>query len=110
MSLYGPINAHAPAIRPYASQSLGDPGPFRLQHRQAIVQIITVVIREKMSKAQAVGQIQAYAQAHIAMADRERCVEIAETQLLSLHEGSIARYHVRPSEFQARQLVWNRSS
>ena len=88
-------------------QSLGDPDPFRLQHRQAIAQVITAVIREKMSKAQAVIHIRAYAQAHIPAADQERFVEIAETQLLSLHEGSIARYHVRPSEFRAWQMTWN---
>ncbi len=88
-------------------QSLGDPDPFRLQHRQAIAQVITAVIREKMSKAQAVIHIRAYAQAHIPAADRARFVEIAETQLLSLHEGSIARYHVRPSEFRAWQMIWN---
>jgi len=32
--------------------------------------------------------------------------EIAEDELLALHEGNFARYQVRPSEFQAWQQVW----
>jgi hypothetical protein len=30
----------------------------------------------------------------------------AENQLLSLHEGSIARYQLLPAEFQAWHLAW----
>jgi hypothetical protein len=88
-------------------QSLGDPDPFRLKHRQAITVVVAAVVREKMSKAQAIIYIRAYAQANIPAPERERFVEIAENQLLSLHEGSIARYQLRPAEFQAWQLDWN---
>lgn len=88
-------------------QSLGDPDPFRLKHRQAITVVVAAVVREKMSKAQAIIYIRAYAQANIPAPERERFVEIAENQLLSLHEGSIARYQLRPAEFQAWYLDWN---
>ena len=87
-------------------QSLGDPDPFRLKHRQAITVVVAAVVREKMSKAQAIIHIRAYAQANIPAAERERFVETAENQLLSLHEGSIARYQLRPAEFQAWQMAW----
>jgi hypothetical protein len=33
--------------------------------------------------------------------------EVAETELLSLHEGNFARYVIRPSEFAAWRDVWN---
>lgn len=59
-----------------------------------------------MSKAQTIIHIRAYAQANIPTAECERFVEIAENQLLSLHEGSIARYHLRPIEFHAWQMAW----
>lgn len=38
--------------------------------------------------------------------DRHRFIEIAETELMSLHAGNIARYRIRPSEFMAWQQAW----
>ena len=35
-----------------------------------------------------------------------RSNEPVENQLLSLHEGNIARYRLRPREFQAWRAVW----
>jgi hypothetical protein len=69
--------------------------------------VVAAVVRERMSKAQAIIHIRAYAQANITAPERERFVEIAENQLLSLHEGSIARYQLRPAEFQTWHLDWN---
>ena len=40
--------------------------------------------------------------------DRETFGEIAENELIALHEGSCTRYKVTLSEFQAWQEVWNR--
>lgn len=87
-------------------QSLGDPDPFRLQYRPQIIQAVTDVVRKAMSKLQAIRHVQAFAQVQIAPQDRQRFIEVVETQLLSLHEGSIARYRLRPSEFQAWQANW----
>lgn len=87
-------------------QSLGDPDPFRLQHRQHITQLVAAVVRERLSKPQAISHIHRFAQEQIEAPDRERFIEIVETQLLSLHEGNIARYRLRPSEFHAWREVW----
>lgn len=59
-----------------------------------------------MSKLQAVSYIQRLARELIKTSDRKRFIEVVKTQLLSLHEGSIARYRLRPSEFQAWREVW----
>lgn len=40
-------------------------------------------------------------------ADREQFVEVAETELLGLHEGNFARYQIRPSKFAVWREVWN---
>ncbi|NYT61921.1 hypothetical protein H0A66_06240 [Alcaligenaceae bacterium] len=40
--------------------------------------------------------------------DKARFIEVTETQLMSLHEGNIAPYRLRPSEFQAWQAIWKR--
>lgn len=88
-------------------QSIGEPDPLRLRHRQHINQAITDIVRQEMGKAQAIRFIQAFARAQIELDDRARFIEVVETQLLSLHGGSIARYRLRPSEFDAWQVKWN---
>ncbi len=87
-------------------QSLGDPDPFRLQHRQHIAQAVAAVVCEKMSKPQAVSYIQRFAHEQMEASDQGRFIEVVETQLLSLHEGNIARYRLRPSEFHVWREVW----
>ena len=42
----------------------------------------------------------------IAKQDRARFVEVVETELLSLHEGNIARYRLRPGEFVDWKKHW----
>ncbi len=87
-------------------QSLGEPDPFRLRYRSALREIIGTVIRERMNKKQASAHITAWTESHIDAADRERFRETTENELLSLHEGNFARYHVRPSDFAAWQEEW----
>jgi hypothetical protein len=59
-----------------------------------------------MSKVQAIDLVRSCAAEHIPPADQERFVEVTETQLMSLHHGNMARYRLRPSEFQAWQASW----
>lgn len=87
-------------------QSLGEPDPFRLQYRQHISQVVAAVVRESLNKPGAISHIRRFAQAQIHARDRERFIEVVETQLLSLHEGNIARYRLRPSEFHAWRERW----
>jgi len=37
-------------------------------------------------------------------------IEVAEDEILALHEGNFARYRLRPSEFDAWGKVWNPGS
>ena len=39
-------------------------------------------------------------------AEREKFRDMAESELVSLHEGNFARYQIRPSEFEAWQQIW----
>jgi hypothetical protein len=87
-------------------QSLGEPDPFRTQYRLRITAAVADVGRQGMNKSAAVVFIQHFANEKLPAQDRERFVEVVETQLLSLHLGSIARYRLRPSEFDAWQEVW----
>jgi len=87
-------------------QSLGEPDPFRLRYRTLIAQVVSEVVRSCMDKTQAIGFVRAYADRQVPGADQARFVEVTETQLMSLHEGNMARYRLRPSEFLAWQAVW----
>jgi len=45
--------------------------------------------------------IASWVEENIPPAERDRFKEMAEGELLSLHEGNFARYQIRPSEFSA---------
>jgi len=64
------------------------------------------VIRGTMDRKAAAAHIGAWAEKNIVEPERERFREMAENELLSLHEGNFARYQIRPSEFSAWQEVW----
>lgn len=89
-------------------QSLGEPDPFRLRHRTTLRAVVAAVIRGRMDQKRATGYIAAWTREHIDPDQRERFREIAESELLSLHEGNFARYQISPSEFTAWQEAWNR--
>ena len=88
-------------------QSLGEPDPFRLQYREQIAQLVTEVVHKKMSKPEAIAHIKGFTSQHIQAPDRERFIEVVENQLLSLHEGNIARYRLRSSEFVSWRETWH---
>jgi Fic family protein len=90
-------------------QSLGEPDPFRLKHRDALRTIVTEIVRAAMDRKAAAAHIASWTKAHIDAPDRERFREIAENELLALHEGNFARYKLRPAEFKAWREVWNRA-
>jgi hypothetical protein len=87
-------------------QSLGEPDPFRFKHRAALRQIVADVVRGRMSRKAAVDYIASWVVKNLPETDRERFRDMAETELLSLHEGNFARYQIRPSEFEAWKRVW----
>ena len=87
-------------------QSLGEPDPFRMRHRMALREVVGEVVRGRMDKKQAAAHVGAWTREHVDQEEYERFREIAERELLSLHEGNFARYRVRPSEFAAWQEAW----
>ena len=88
-------------------QSLGEPDPFRMRHREALRSVVGKAVRTRMNPRQASVHVAAWARDHIAREERERFREIAEREILGLHEGNFARYRISPAEFAAWQQVWN---
>jgi fido (protein-threonine AMPylation protein) len=87
-------------------QSLGEPDLFRLKYRVQIAKLVADVVRAGMDKSAAVKQIATDAGDSIPAADRKRFSETVETELTSLHGGNIARYRLRPAEFELWKKNW----
>jgi len=87
-------------------QSLGEPDPFRLRYRDALRTVVSEVVRARMDRRAAAGHVAVWAAANVAEGDRDAFREIAEAELLGLHEGNFARYAIRPAEFAAWREVW----
>ena len=91
-------------------QTIGEPDPFRLRHREALREVVGEVVRNRLDVGVAATRVAAWVEANIETDERTRFLEIAETELLGLHEGNYARYRVSPGEFDAWQEVWDSGS
>jgi Fic family protein len=88
-------------------QSLGEPDPFRLRYRALVIEIISEVVRGCMDKSTATAFIKQRTIENAPQDDQARLVEVVETEVISLHEGNIARYRLRPLEYQAWKKTWH---
>jgi Fic family protein len=87
-------------------QSLGEPDPFRLRYRTLVAELVATVVRAEMDKKAATALVRERAAEQVPPADQARFIEVVETELMSLHEGNIARYRLRPAEYQSWQQGW----
>ena len=87
-------------------QSLGQPDPFRLRYRALVAELVAAVVRTGMGKQAATALARQRAAEQVSPADQARFVEVMETEIMSLHEGNIARYRLRPAEYQAWRQGW----
>ena len=75
--------------------------------RPALRELVAAVVRGGMDKRKAAFHVGAWAAERVDAAVRARFREVAERELLALHEGNFARYRITPSEFAAWQAVWS---
>lgn len=88
-------------------QSLGEPDPFRLHYRTIVAETVAEIVGGSMDKKTAATFIKRRAAERIIQQDQARFIEVVETEIMSLHEGNFARYHVRPSQYHTWQGVWH---
>ena len=88
-------------------QSLGEPDPFRMRHRSALRGLVATIVLKRMNKKEAALRVDVWAREHIDAKERQRFSELAEKELLALHEGNFARYGIRPSQFTAWNERWH---
>ena len=87
-------------------QSLGEPDPFRLRYRALIANVVAEIVRRQLDKKAAAVFIKQRATEEVAQEDRARFIEVVETEIMGLREGNIARYRLRPKEFQLWRECW----
>jgi hypothetical protein len=93
---------------PSASRS-ENPTPSACAIARRLREVISTVIRDAMDQKTVFGYITTWAEAHLAADDQAPFREMAEAELMALHEGNFARYQVRPAEFTAWQRVWRKA-
>lgn len=82
-------------------QAMGEPNLIKLRYHSAIQDIIHNIITEKVAGPQVVHRVKSLMEAKkIPEADSVELFELIETEIVSLHDGNIARFKIRPSEFQ----------
>lgn len=87
-------------------KTLGDPDPFRIRYRTLRKETVADVVRGKMDKKSATAFIRKQAKTIIPDIDQMKFIEVVETELMSLHEGNISRYGLKPSEVEKWRHGW----
>lgn len=87
-------------------EAIGQPDPFRVLYRDSILKAVCTVVQNKMDKLKSAQFISKFAAENISAEDRNRFIEITETEVRSLHEGNFARFKIRPQEFFEWQKFW----
>ena len=87
-------------------RSLGEPDAFRLRSRTLIAETVAEIVRGGMDKKTATAFVQQRALEVISTDDQARFVEVLETEAMNLHEGNIARYRIRPSQYKTWKATW----
>lgn len=90
-----------------ARETLSEPDPFRVQYRTERKATVAAVVQGKMDKRMATAFIREEAKKCVPHPDQMKFIEVVETELMSLHEGSISRYGLRPLEYETWKRSWH---
>ena len=92
--------AYERSVRRYKTvrDSLPEPDAFRLKYRREFVEVVSHIVRERIPPTEAA--VAPLAKSMVSPEDLDRFTSIALAELTELHEGNIARFRLRPSEFK----------
>jgi hypothetical protein len=85
------------------TQSMVEPDPLKIKYREALIQAVQAVVKGLKPPSQEV--IVRLSAEHAEEADRSAFAAVLMTALRQLHEGSVARYRLRRSEYSAWQAM-----
>lgn len=80
-------------------QNVAAPDPVRLRNREALSTVIGEIVRAGESPTQ--KQVWKRSRNLVREADQDRFVEIALQELANLHDGNVARFRLKLSEYKA---------
>ena len=80
------------------ASGLPEPDPFRLKHRAALGEVVAEIVRQGLAPGEL--SVRNLADSLVPLADIDRFVRLALNELEQLHEGNIARYRLRLSEYR----------
>ena len=83
------------------AQTMVEPDPLKIKYREALIQAVQTIVKGLRQPSPVV--IAEVAQDHAAEAEQAAFRELLTSALQQLHEGSIARYRLRRSEYIAWQ-------
>lgn len=78
--------------------SLPEPDPFRLKYRTALIEVVGEVVRRRLPPT--IDTVNELSRALVPANDLESFTQLALAELNGLHEGNIARFRLRPTEFR----------
>ncbi len=96
------VQAYKMSAQKYSAsqQPMNETQIFKLKYRAVIQDIIRAIIIDNATTSDIVGKIrQLVAAQKLSDADNAEMFNVIETEIVSLHEGNIARFKIRPSEF-----------
>jgi len=82
--------------------TLGEPDPFRLHYRKALIDCVGEAIRQ-VGRGNVIDTREVLSHLVndlVPENDREHFLKIAKEEIAALHEGNFARYRLRPGEFK----------
>jgi len=81
------------------TQTMAEPDPLRIRYRETLIQAVQAIVRGR--KLPSTRNILRLAEELVPKNDQEVFVEMVLDALQRLHEGSVARYRLKLSEFQS---------
>jgi fido (protein-threonine AMPylation protein) len=81
-------------------EAMGDPDPFRLRYRGPLADAVRDAVLTGAPPQAAIFRVWARAHA-IPESDVDGFAAVGLELLIGMHEGALARYHLRPSEYEA---------
>ncbi len=81
------------------TKTMKEPDPLRIKYREMLIQAVQTIVRNHLSVSQ--EHIQNLAEQLVPEEDRKVFEKMVKEALQHLHEGSVARYRLKLSEFQS---------
>lgn len=83
------------------TQSLVDPDPLKMRYREELIEAVQDVVRQGLQPSPVL--LQEMASQRVPVQDADAFADLLGEALVNLHEGSVARFRLRRSEF----LTWS---